>query len=76
MLAAADALGVPKPTAARELDAMLAKVPAALEAAMAELEARHLRLGEAGRAIAGAEMRLARTIRDIVMRDMRMRLAV
>lgn len=75
MLSAADALGVPTRTAARELDAMLEKAPAALETAMAELEARHVRLGEAGRAIAGAEMRLARTIRDIVMRDMHMRLA-
>ncbi len=75
MFAAADVLGVPERTAARELDAMLEKVPAALEATMAELEVRHMRLGEAGRAIAGAEMRLARTIRDIVMRDMRMRLA-
>jgi serine/threonine-protein kinase HipA len=75
MLAAADALGVPKRTAARELDAMLGKATAALEAAMAELVARHARLGEAGRGIAGAEMRLARTVRDIVLRDMRARLA-
>jgi serine/threonine-protein kinase HipA len=75
MLAAADALGVPKRTAARELDAMLEKAPVALEAAMAELVARHVRLGEAGRGVAGAEMRLARTVRDIVLRDMRGRLA-
>jgi serine/threonine-protein kinase HipA len=75
MLAAADALGVPNRAATRELDTMLVKVPAALEAAMAELTARHARLGEAGRGVAGVEMRLARTIRDIVLRDMSARLA-
>lgn len=74
MLAAADALGVPGRTATRELDAMLARVPAALDAAMTELTARHARLGEAGRGVAGAEMRLARTVRDVVLRDMRARL--
>lgn len=75
MLAAADALGVPKRVATRELDTMLVKVPVALASAMAELTARHARLGEAGRGVAGVEMRLARTIRDIVLRDMSARLA-
>ncbi|MEI7444449.1 MAG: HipA domain-containing protein [Burkholderiales bacterium] len=75
MLAAADALGVPARTAARELDAMRARVPGALDAAMAELAARHARLGEAGRGVAGAEMRLARTVRDVVLHDMLARLA-
>lgn len=81
VIAAGRALGLAEATAQRQLDALLATVPAAAERILGEIEAGSARdaeaspSAEAARAYIQGELRMLRAIHHIVIHDMAERLA-
>ena len=72
---AAEAMGVPKVIANRELTRLLARAPAASQDILKAIEVENASLPEGAKAHLAGELRMVRAIVNVVMADMLRRLS-